>query len=87
VFQVAKQYRPELVRGSVWFVVEKRGFGFAEWNILRSNRSAGQDDVPQQAVGINRKLIGGEQIAVTAIPHLRKWLDVRICGRLYLKVK
>jgi len=46
-----------------------------------------QADTPQQDVGINRKLIGGERIAVTAIPHLRKWLDVRMCGRLYLKVK
>jgi len=87
VFQVDRQYRPELVRGLAWFVEEKRGFGFAKWNILRSNRSAGQADTPQQDVGINRKLIGGERIAVTAISHLRKWLDVRMCGRLYLKVK
>jgi hypothetical protein len=72
VFQVTRQYRLQLAKDSAWFVEEKRGFGFGKWNIFRSYRSDGQADVPHEHIEMNRKRIGGERIAVTAIPHLRK---------------
>ena len=65
------------------FVNEKRGFGFSKLNIFDSDRSAGQADEPHRHVEIDKKRIGGKRIAVTAIPYLRNWLDVRMSGRLY----
>jgi len=86
VFQVARQYRTNSGQISKLgcFVDEKRGFGFSKLNILGSDRSDELADVPLEHVGINRKRKGGERIAVIATSHLRKWLDVRISGRLYL---
>ena len=76
-----------LAKVLVSFVAEKRGFGFAKWNLFRSDRSDDLADVPHEHVGVNKKRIGGKRVAVTAIPHLRNWLDVRISGRLYLRIK
>ena len=74
MFRVARQYRTNSSQVSKLgcFVDEKRGFGFSKLNIFGSDRSAGQADAPHDHVGNNRKRIGGERIAVTAIPHLRK---------------
>jgi hypothetical protein len=85
VFQVARQYRTDScqVNRLGFFVDEKHVFGFAKLTIFDSDRSAGQADEPHRHVEIDKKRIGGKRIAVTAIPYLRNWLDVRMSGRLY----
>jgi hypothetical protein len=82
---VARQYRTNSCQISKLgcFVDEKRRFGFSKLNIFGSDRSDELADAPHEHVGMNKKQISGERIAVTAIPHLRKWLDVRISGGLY----